>query len=200
MAGGTYHVMSNGARDEMIFRCDSDRAMFLLILARVVARLGWVCMSYTLLGTHFHLLVRTPNPDLDIGMQRLKSAYALAFNRRYGGRGALFRERYAAVVIETEAQLVRAHGYLALNARRAGLVPKPELWPWSSYRALIGLEHPPPFLDVRAALEPFGSTPEVAREQLRLLVEETMRARSHRDVGRRDAARPRKIGPAESGS
>jgi putative transposase len=49
-----------------------------------------------------------------------------------------------------------AHRYVARNPVRAGLCAEPRNWRWSSYRALIGLERPPIFLDVRGALAAFG--------------------------------------------
>ena len=107
-------------------------------------------------------------------MQFLKTAFAVTFNRRYGGRGAVFRERYTSVLIETEAQLYRTIAYVELNAVRAGIVPHPEQWPWASYRALMALDPAPRFLAVDRVLELFGPTPEVARMHLRAFVEETL--------------------------
>ena len=86
----------------------------------------------------------------------------------------MFRERYASVLVETEAQLYRTIGYVELNAVRAGIVPHPERWPWASYRAVMGLDPAPRFLAVDQVLELFGPTPRIARMHLRAFVEETL--------------------------
>jgi putative transposase len=61
------------------------------------------------------------------------------------------------VHIQDETHLMAAHRYVARNPVRAGLCAAPADWHWSSYRALVGTELPPIFLDVRGALEAFGT-------------------------------------------
>src|SRR4029078_6965405 len=105
--------------------------------------------------THFHLILHTPEPTLSRGMQHLCSVYAQWFNWKYGRRGHLFGRRFGSVQILSESHLFNAHRYVALNPVRAGLCRRPEFWRWGSYRALIGLEDPAPFLDVRGAMKMF---------------------------------------------
>ena len=69
--GAQYHVTSSGNPWRLLFRDDEDRAGFLDIVGDVVAARGWLCRSYCLLSTHYHLLVETPEPDLAAGMQYL---------------------------------------------------------------------------------------------------------------------------------
>ena len=42
---------------------------------------------------------------------------------------------------------------------------RPEEWPWSSYRALVGLENPPAYLAVDDVLRLFGRDAARARER-----------------------------------
>jgi hypothetical protein len=52
-----------------------------------------------------------------------------------------------------------------LNPVRAGLCRDPAEWPWSSYRALAGLEPVPPFLSASRVWELLGgSDPSVYKE------------------------------------
>ena len=37
--------------------------------------------------------------------------------------------------------------YIALNAPRANMRPKPEDWPWCSYGSTVGLASPDPLID-----------------------------------------------------
>ena len=46
------------------------------------------------MGNHVHMLIETPLPNLARGMQRLHGVYGGGFNRRHGGSGCVFGERY----------------------------------------------------------------------------------------------------------
>ena len=48
---------------------------------------------------------------------------------------------------------------MPLNPVRAAMVGLPEQWPWSSYRAMAGLEPAPRWLTIAAVLACFGSEP-----------------------------------------
>ena len=126
MAGAAYHVMARGVARQPIFRDDKDRHQFLKLLDDVVARHEWSCHAFVLMSTHYHVLVRTPNPDLARGMQRLNSCYAQHFNRRHGETGHRFERRYHSVLIESDAHALELVRYLALNpvrVRRTQVVP-----------------------------------------------------------------------------
>jgi hypothetical protein len=47
-----------------------------------------------------------------------------------------------------------------MNPVRAGLVEHPEDWPWSSYRATVGLSATAPFVSATATLRLFGEADE----------------------------------------
>ena len=123
-------------------------------------------MAYCLMTTHYHLLVQTAQADLAAGLQYLNGRYAQRINRRRGEKGHLFDARYGSAFVETEQHVLSVHRYIALNPVTAGIVARPQDWPWSSYRALLRLTPAPTFLDAEAALRFFGATPEVGRARL----------------------------------
>ena len=88
---------------------------------------------------HYHLIVRTPGPTISAGMHRLNGEYARWFNRRHGHEGHLFQDRFHSEVIETDRHLLEASRYVVLNPVRAGIVPTPALWIWSSYLPTLGI-------------------------------------------------------------
>jgi hypothetical protein len=49
--------------------------------------------------------------------------------------------------------------YVDLNPVRARMKFRPEQWPWSSYRAHVGLDHAPEFLALGEFHKLLGSTP-----------------------------------------
>ena len=131
----------------------------------------WSCGSFCLMGTHFHLILNTLEATLSRGMQHLCGAYAQWFNWKYGRRGHLFGRRFGSVEILDDTHLLNAHRYVALNPVRAGICDRPESWRWGSYRALLGLEAPPDFLDVSGVLDLFSKEPARSQDAFREFVE-----------------------------
>lgn len=82
VADGVYHLTARGNERRAIYRDDSDRRCFLGTLEQTIERFGWRCLSYCLMTNHYHLLVRTPEPNLARGMRDLNGVYAQSFNRR----------------------------------------------------------------------------------------------------------------------
>jgi putative transposase len=155
---GIFHVASRAVDSVFAYRGISDRVDFLDLLWTTVGTYEWKCQSYCLMGTHYHLIVQTPNANLAAGMQMLNGRYAQRFNWRYDRRGHLFAGRFMSVLVQDEAHLMAAHRYVARNPVRAGLCAHPGNREWSSFRALIRLEPPPIFLDVKGALSVFAAT------------------------------------------
>jgi putative transposase len=136
---GLYHVYNRGNAREPIFEDDEDRLGFLEIFRSVRRLCGWSCLSYCLLDNHYHLVVRTPMPNLARGMRQLNSTYAQTFNRRRDRVGHVFQGRYGARLIQRDEHLLATLGYIARNPVKAGLCERAEEWPWSGHAAILGL-------------------------------------------------------------
>jgi REP element-mobilizing transposase RayT len=133
LGDGLFHVVSRGVCNTDVFVGDDDRVRFLQLLVRSETRHGWTCHAYTLMSSHYHLVVETTE-GLSRGLCELNGAYARAFNRRHSRYGHVFAERFAARKIESEAYLYDACSYVLLNPVRAGLCDRVEEWPWSYSR------------------------------------------------------------------
>jgi REP-associated tyrosine transposase len=143
-----YHVGARGVRKLPIVKDDDDRAIFLMNLGEIVERSGWELTAYTLMTNHYHLVLRTPEPNIAAGMHRLNLIHARAFNKKHGYEGHLFDARYWSEVLDTEDYLFEASRYVLLNPVRAELCQKPSEWPWSSYRQTVGLDPPAEYLSL----------------------------------------------------
>ncbi|MCC6221927.1 MAG: transposase [Thermoleophilia bacterium] len=130
---------------------------FLSLLGHIVQRYGWVCHAYCLMGSHYHLLVQTPEANLGTGMCDLNGGHARGYNSRHGRRGALFGGRFRSTLITKESHLLEAARYVVLNPVRAGLCQWPWDWPWSSFAATEGRADRPDFLQTEWILGHFGS-------------------------------------------
>ena len=71
-----HHVMSRGNLRRSVFEDERDYQRFLQGLEQTVGRFGWDLLSFVLMPNHFHLFLRTPQPNLSRGMQYLVSGYA----------------------------------------------------------------------------------------------------------------------------
>jgi len=133
--GAIYHVMSRGNARQTIFRDDQDYRRLIDGLAVVVPRLEWHLISFVLMPNHFHLLVRTPQPNLSRGMQYLTSGYANWCGRRHQRPGHTFQGRFKSQLIEDESYFWTVSRYIHLNPVRGKrpLVDHPRGWAWSSY-------------------------------------------------------------------
>jgi REP-associated tyrosine transposase len=169
--GGIFHIATRSVDERRAFATIEDRWSFLGVLNDVVSECGWLCKSYCLMGSHYHLIVETPRPNLSVGMQRLNGTYAQRFNGRHARRGHLFGGRFFSVLTDNEPHLLAALRYVARNPVEAGLCARPADWRWSSYRATIGLEPALGLLDVDGLLGLFGSRRHVARAEFARLVE-----------------------------
>lgn len=173
-----YHVTSRGDRREDIFEDDADRRTFLGVLEQVIDRFNWICHAWCLMDNHYHLLIQTPDGNLSKGMRQLNGVYTQASNRRHGRVGHLFQGRFKAILVDRDAYLMELARYVVLNPVRAQMVKDPAKWPWSSYRASVGIDPVPPWLAVDGVLAMFGRARGRAQARYAEFVAEGIRAAS----------------------
>lgn len=170
--GATYHLTARGNDGNAIFTDDFDRVHLLDLLSRATIRYGWVCLAYCLMGNHYHLLVQLTKPELSSGMRFIQTRYARRFNARNDATGHVFGDRFHDRRVEGDTHLLAAAVYTVLNPVRAGIVNRPDKWPWSSYRATAGLTVAPGFLDPVLLLDLLSPDLLRARALYRDLVEQ----------------------------
>ena len=71
--GAVYHVMARANARASLFLTDDDRYSFLKTLTQIFKSHGWRVHAYSLMGTHYHALIETPEPNLVSGMQWLQT-------------------------------------------------------------------------------------------------------------------------------
>jgi REP element-mobilizing transposase RayT len=122
------------------------RLEFLELFGEISKKFDWGTHAYCLMGNHFHIAVRTEEPNLPSGMRELMGRFARWHNRSYRRSGHLFGGRYRAQLIRNDGQLLAVARYIVRNPVAAGLVGDPQEWAWSSYRATLGLVRAQEFL------------------------------------------------------
>ena len=138
--GSLHHVVLRGNNRQEVFTTSGTRLAFLEHLAEAVERLDCRVHAFCLMTNHIHLAVEQGGVSLSRIGQFLAQRHAVETNRARGASGHLFQGRFSSFPVETDGYALELVRYIHLNPVRAGLVPAPEGWPWSSHRAYVGLE------------------------------------------------------------
>jgi putative transposase len=133
--GLSQHVIQRGNNRGAVFVAPHEYRHLLALLCETSQKHCVGIHGYVLMTNHIHLIA-TPSSasGLPKMMQGLGS-YVRDFNRRHERTGTLFEGRYRASLIHDERYWLTCLRYIELNPVRAGLVPSPELYEWSSYGA-----------------------------------------------------------------
>jgi REP element-mobilizing transposase RayT len=172
--GAFYHVTSRGNEQKAVFKSQKDREKFLAYLESAVTRYGAVIHVYCLMSNHYHLLLETPEGNLSQIMRHVNGAYTTYFNVKRKRAGHLFQGRYKAILVEADEYAAELSRYIHLNPVRAGMTPRPEEYPWSSYRGYIGLNKAPDWLKADFILGYCGGNSSEARNRYRKFTEDLL--------------------------
>lgn len=153
LPGVPVHVVQRGNNRQAVFFEEDDYLVYLEWLNEAATQHGSLIHAYVLMTNHVHLLM-TPSDATSISstLQALGRRYVPYVNHSYGRSGTLWEGRFKASSIEEEDYLLACYRYVELNPVRAGMVERPEDYPWSSHRAnALGevdpLVSPPPLYD-----------------------------------------------------
>ena len=144
-SGGWFHVMNRAPGGKMLLPESRQAASFVAALGEVSERMFVDIHAYCAMGTHYHLLARAEEAEL------LRVVAVL--ERSLAGSGGRARLRRMAL----GRHLLQVTRYIHRNPVEAGLVARPEDWPWSSYRGYLNRLECPPWLRTEAVLGWLGS-------------------------------------------
>ena len=156
--GALHHVIGRGIEKTQIFRSRKDREDFLKRLGDLSKAGALSVYAWTLLDTHFHLLLRSGNQSLSQSMRRLLTGYVVNFNRRHKRNGHLFQNRYKSILCEEDPYFLELVRYIHLNPLRAGKVENVKMlgsYPWAGHSVIMGKQERK-WQDVGKVLAYFG--------------------------------------------
>lgn len=156
-AGLIRHVMSRGNGKMRIFLEEDDYQKFFRVLHDVLDRYDVECWDFCAMPNHYHLTLQNRSPNLPEALRHLNGEYATWWNTAHQRVGHVFQGRYTDQIVQDDDYVRSLTRYIALNPVRAGLVDRPEQWPWSSYRCVAGLCATPAFLLADRVLERFAA-------------------------------------------
>ena len=132
-----YHVMSRGRRGDLIFRDKGDYYAFIDLLKDCIEMWNIRVVAYCLMGTHYHILLQTPDANLSRCMRHINGVYTQYFNRSHRLDGHLFRGRYKSILVDSDAYLLELLRYIHRNPVEAGMVDRLESYQWSSHKGYL---------------------------------------------------------------
>jgi putative transposase len=139
LPGLPHHVTQRGNGRARTFFGADDYRRYLDLLRASCRKAGTAVWAWCLMPNHVHLILVPAGEDgLRATLAPLHARYAGEINRREGGCGHLWQDRFASVPMD-DAHLYACLRYVELNPVRARLADRPEDWPWSSARAHLGL-------------------------------------------------------------
>ena len=144
--GSFFHVMNRGAARQPIFLTRRDGAQFLALLRDGSTKFGVEISAFCLMGNHYHLLVRCPDGGLSEFMHFVASHYARYFNDRLGRDGPIFRARFHAIKLDSEAYIKTVARYIHRNPLDIQPPVRLDEYQWSSLRFYAGKQRPPSWL------------------------------------------------------
>ena len=92
------------------------------ILAQALGRLQGDVFADCLMGNHYHVVLRTRQPNLSRIMRHVNGQYARTFNKRHNVAGHLFQGRFHAIVVDRDDYLMEVCRYVEIEpaTRRSG--------------------------------------------------------------------------------
>ena len=130
--GIPHHVTQRGNRRQQTFFNDEDYQFYLVLMSEWCMRFQVDVWAYCLMPNHIHLIAVPETKDgLNLAIGEAHRRYSRRINFREGWRGHLWQGRFSSFILD-DRYLLACTKYVELNPVRAGLVKKPEDWPWSS--------------------------------------------------------------------
>jgi putative transposase len=118
-----------------MFRKDADFEAFLRVMIEAFQRYPIRIFSYCAMPNHWHFVV-WPEEDgqLTNFFRWLAHTHAMRWrvSRQTVGYGHLYQGRFKSFPIQSDEHLLTVCRYVERNPLTAGLVPKAQLWRWSS--------------------------------------------------------------------
>ena len=156
--------MNRGVGRRVVFVDRRCVRFFLAQVAKAVRRGELEVHCFAVLGTHFHLLVRSSSGQLSKALGRIQSVYVRWFNERYDRDGPLFRGRFTSKRIADYDHRRRVCRYIDENPVAAGIVRHAGRYPFGSAR--FGRSGAPPWLSLPADSSAVGCSDVVAIDRL----------------------------------
>jgi putative transposase len=130
-----FHVLNRAVARHALFEKDGDYEAFGRVFGAALEKHPIRVLAYCLMPNHWHLVL-WPRRDGDLTnfVRWLTHTHTMRWHAHYhtSGTGHLYQGRFKSFPIEADEHLYTVLRYVERNPLRADLVPRAELWRWSS--------------------------------------------------------------------
>ncbi|GFO57618.1 hypothetical protein GMSM_46250 [Geomonas sp. Red276] len=113
--GAFYHVTTRGNERKKIFFTARDYDKFKEYVFQAQQKFHFILHGYVLMTNHYHLLIETPEKNLQRVMHYINSSYSTYTNTKRDRSGHLFQGRYNAIIVDKDSYLLELSKYIHLN-------------------------------------------------------------------------------------
>jgi putative transposase len=139
--------MNRAVRRTILFEAAADYDAFLAVVLEGLSRFKIKVMSYEVMPNHWHFVISCDRiEEVSNWLHWVTTTHAIRWNLAHGtrGSGAVYKDRFKAIPVQTATSFERVCRYVERNALRKGLVTKAESWQWGSLFAVCNNRHPIP--------------------------------------------------------
>jgi putative transposase len=94
-------------------------------------------VSFVLMNNHYHMMLFTPDANLDKFMYEFNKRFALKIQQHSGHINQVFGGRYKWCLIQSQQYLSNCYRYVYQNPVRAGLVKRCQDYPFSTLHTFV---------------------------------------------------------------
>lgn len=145
--GATYHVYSRCIDMRNHMKRDIIKNLLLQVVQETQGKYDFELNSIDILDNHFHFIIRTTsNTDtISVIMQRIKSVFAIRYNKMHGRKGPFWNERFGSSIVEkakdASKYIIHLLWYTAYNSVRKGKTINPRDYKYSSINSYLDETH-----------------------------------------------------------
>jgi hypothetical protein len=131
---------------------DRERRELSRRLGASIERTDWAALAYDWMSNHEHLAAQAGQQPAETFLKPWHAGFASWLNESQSRFGSVYAGRPTSITFEHEEATANLIAYIHNNPVRAGVVSDPLQSTWSSHRAYVGEERPPPWLQVERGL------------------------------------------------
>ena len=129
---GFYHIVNRGVNESVVFNEKEDYFKFMELMLKIKYDYNVTFHAFTILPTHYHVLIQTHKANLSEAMRLLNSAYAAWYNFKSGRIGHLWKGRFESYMLFDEEHFWKVVKYIERNALALNLVDDITKWEYQS--------------------------------------------------------------------
>jgi REP element-mobilizing transposase RayT/transposase len=159
-----YEISSIGNTNYNILGNDQLKQFFLDQLSLYLEKYGLLCVSWSLMINHYHLVIKTGSePTVSIFMQTLNSVFAKKYNKINDSFGSVFAKRFSSIIVQEGNNLKEIIRHVHLNPVRSGdcTLENLDSYKWCGHNEIVNDKKADSIISKQDALNLFSESGQV---------------------------------------